>query len=200
IFCQEKKYIRYLLFFIIAVSFHVTGIVIITFPFMDHIAFKRKKVVVFIFLLIFFSFFGFDIVSIIMTIIPPFHWSIWKLNDYLMMGVSEKLRHSHIVSLSMILFYIVNFRRIAKINRLNKICSFYLLYFLGLSFCHASVLLFDRLYFYIQIFEPVLIIQYTELFKEKTFSRYLFCFLCLIWAMFTIFIWAPRNNITAYRF
>lgn len=199
---KYKNKIGFWFYGILAFLIHYTAIIFIFFPFLNYfskiIVSKKQHLILMILSLLFFST---NIVKLIIAKIPDFAPPVKILKSYyLYMNLGAiHITHSHLVSFFIILIFHINFNKIRKLN------TFYLyvihsLYFVTISLFKDSVILYDRLYFYIQIYEPVLIFEFSNIFKEKKLGKYLIYSFVLIYSLFTIFIWGPRNLIQPYYF
>ena len=194
---KSKKYFQYFLLGLLAVSIHSTALIFIIYPFFL-IPIKTKKIQISIFVILILCF-STNIVSVIIKGIPEFHWAISKIKWYFIIAEPVKIKQAHLISMFIMLTYTINYEKIKRTS-LFYLYSFHSRYFTFLAFFNECVLVYDRFYFYIQVFEPVLLFGFISLFKEKKIFKFLYLLIGLIVSFFTVFIWGPRNFIQPYSF
>lgn len=194
---KSKKYFQYFLLGLLAVSIHITALIFVIYPlFLIPIKTRKIQISVFLILILLFST---NIVSVIIKSIPDFHWAISKIKWYFIIAEPVKIKQSHFISMLIMLVYTINYEKMKK-TALFYLYSFHSVYFTFLAFFNECVLVYDRFYFYIQVFEPVLLFGFINLFKEKKIFKFLYLLFCLVVSFFTVFIWGPRNFIQPYSF
>lgn len=189
---------------ILAFSIHYTAIIFLIFPILDRfcqkkITNRKRHTLLFIVLLIFLFT---SIMDKIVAAIPEFCFPILRFKDYYLRGryywqYQFHITHSHLITLSIMLFFNFNFNKIKQ----SKFFNLYLLhsiYYVLIALFKNSVVVYDRFYFYIQVFEPVLIFEFYNIFKEKKLAKFLIITLTILYSVFTIFLWGPRNLIKPY--
>ena len=193
---RKKKIAAYIAWGLLGISIHVTALVFLLYPLFS-IKITRKKQVVFLGLifLMFFTHFA----SFIINAIPDFHWAITKIKWYFTIAEPVHIKQSHLVSLCIIFFFTLHFNEMQK-SPYFSLFTFHTLFFTFLGLFHECVLVYDRFYFYLQIFEPVLIYEFRCLFKEKQAFKHICLFGSICMSFITVFIWGPRNFLAPYTF
>lgn len=201
---KKRDWITFFILGIIASCIHYSAILFIGFPFIDYFGLRvinsrKRHLFLFVFLLIFFFT---SFMDILVALIPPFCQPVVVFKEYFLraryyLSSTFHITHSHFISLFIIIIFNLNFNRMKK-TKYFDLYIFHSVYFVFIALFKDSVGLYDRLYFYIQLFEPILIFEYRNLFKEKRLASFLICLLTILYSIFTIFIWGPRNLIQPY--
>lgn len=199
---RRKHFKKYVLIGLFAITIHYTALIFVFFPIFNfiavHIKTRRQHFFLFILMLILFAT---PALKFVMQMIPDFAYPIKVFKTYVLcldLG-SVHITHSHLFSIMIMLFANRNFSNIKK-TKYFDIYMFHSVYFTFISLFQSSILVYDRFYFYIQLFEPLLIFQFYNTFKEKKLSKYVICSILFLYSLFTIFIWGPRNLISPYYF
>lgn len=194
---REKRFFYYCIWGFIGVMFHVTALIFLLYPIFYITIKDRKKqfLIVSIIMILFFTKF----LSTIVSKIPDFHWAITKIKWYYEVSEPVHIKQSHLVSLFIIFVFSLNFEKMKK-STLFNLYTFHTVFFAFLGIFHECLLVYDRFYFYLQIFEPILLYEFRILFKEKSIYKYLCLIICAFLSLITVFYWGPRNFLTAYSF
>ncbi|WP_296091988.1 EpsG family protein [uncultured Treponema sp.] len=198
---KKNKKITFFLLGMVAFLIHFTGCVFLLFLFFDLVGKKiktrkRHKILMLCMILFFFT----PIMKNLISLIPNFCYPVILLKNYMLYfngGIKFHITHSHIISCLIIFVFNRNFYKLKKTSFFNYYV-FHSVAFTFITLFKDGIVLYDRLYFYIQLFEPILILEFYNLFKEKTQAKYAICFLAILYSLFTIFIWGPRNLIQPY--
>lgn len=197
---RNKKIIPYLVLGLIAFSIHFSALIFLLFPIFTFFA-KRidTRFKHFIFIILTLVFLRTSIIKTLISYIPDFAYPVKVLKSYMLYLNLGKVHftHSHLVTCCIMLVSNYFFNNLKQ----KKYFDFYMLhtvFFCFISLFSSSVLLYDRFYFYIQIYEPFLLYQFYNLFREKRLAKDTICFVILLYSLFTIFIWGPRNVISPY--
>lgn len=195
-FYIKKQKFLFFIVSLLAISFHTTAIIFLMYPLFS-IKYTKKKMQFFLLVLLFFLMFT-NITSIVIANIPNFHWSIDKLKTYYYLSFAPvKIKQTHLISFAIIIFFTINFDKI-KDTKFYYLYTFHTVFFVFLAFFHECYLVYDRFYFYLQIFEPILIYEFRNIFKEKRIYNIFIVIFVLLMSVFTIYIWGPRNFLSPY--
>ncbi len=197
---RHKCFIRYFLLGMLAFSIHYSALIFLLFPvinFFSQRIHKRCQHFIFFILLVFFL--KTSIIKTIVSLIPDFSHGIAVLKSYILyqnLG-SVHISHSHLITMFIIFLTNVFFKVVQK-NDFFDVFMFHTVYFVFIALFQSSVVVYDRFYFYVQLFEPFIIFHFYSVVKEKKLAKYMICFFVLTYSIFTIFIWGPRNLIQPY--